>query len=363
MPQNLIIEKIKDVAPGQILSFYGFYLLQRESSYCFYKNNKNFFLFVFMAENGEVKFLETVEFKIFDKISLFYFFSEKLDSDSLLLNVKSVIAVDAWDKFNFTESIDPKRLRDSFLRLEKTDYLKGTALENYAYRRDGFDVLLFKDEFNKTVDLVTFIENEEDAISEFGNNFGLHYIEKESNKEQVLLTYHPDFLFDDRYKNLSCVLTKYNVSLFDLISFLRKKSITELVIPLDGLMSYSYKLNLLLRFFNYYNTKVKYDLTVSSNNFFVELSFSLHGDKADKLEMFNMVSGFENEIKKMFSDEPDYVKEAIYDFYNFKIDIISEGSIHSGKIVFRNNKTMVRIVINSIKDYLNGLEKNSYNFV
>lgn len=363
MPSNIITDKVKDIAPGQILSFHGFYKVQDEESYILYKNDKNFFLFVFLAPNNDVMFIETLEFRVLDKYSLFYFLSEKLDMENLLKNIKEIISLDDFDKFKFERSVDAKVLINAFYRLEKSDFLKDTPLEDFAYLRDGNHVLMFKDLNNTPVDLVGYIENQEEVFSEFGNNFGFHFI-KNDNSETLLVSFHPEVFYDvsnrDQY---NIVITKYNVPLFDLVSLLKKQNLNKIHIPLTGHYSYIYKLKILLLFYNFNNSNVRYDLHISANEFYAELNFTLHGNKTEKLKLMNFVSSLQNNLKSLFKDHSETIKKEIFDFYDFKIDILSVDNNHCGKIVFRNNVSLLNIVISNFEGSINAILKSPYNFV
>ncbi|WP_289035183.1 hypothetical protein [uncultured Flavobacterium sp.] len=363
MPKNIITEKINDLYPGQILAHYKFFLIQEEKSFSFYKNDKNFFLFVYHSPNNNILFLETLEFKSLDKTDLFYFLADKLDMDSLLESVKDVIKIEDFDEFQFTEKISERELIDLYYRLEQSEFLKGTPLENFAFRRDGSDVLIFKDVAKTPVDVVSFVQNNEEVFSEFGNNFGSHFI-KNPNSNTALLSFHPELIFNnDNRENYNILITKYQVSLVELLSVLKRESLEEIHIPVKEIYSYIYRLKILLNFFNFFSSKVRFELSISANFFFAELYFTINGGTMEKLEVINQVASFQNSLKKLFNDHSENIKESVYNFYAFKVDMFSSGENHCGKILFRNNISLLSIVINSFQDKLNALDKCNYKFV
>lgn len=363
MPKNIITEKINDLYPGQILAHYKFFLIQEEKSFSFYKNDKNFFLFVYQSPNNNILFLETLEFKSLDKTDLFYFLAEKLDMDSLLESVKDVIKIEDFDEFQFTEKISEKELIDLYYRLEKSEFLKGTPLENSAFRRDGSDVLIFKDLTKSPVDVVSFVQNNEEVFSEFGNNFGSHFIKNDKSKT-ALISFHPELIFNNENReNYNILITKYQVPLIELLTVLKRESLDEIHIPVKEIYSYIYRLKILLNFFNFFNSKVRFELSVSANFFFAELYFTIHGGTLEKLEVINQVAAFQNSLKKLFNDHSENIKESVYEFYAFKVDMFSAGENHCGKILFRNNISLLSIVIDSFQKNLNALDKCHYKFV
>lgn len=363
MPQNIITEKFKDIYPGQILAHYKFFQLQIEDSFSYYKNEDNLFLFIFYTPQNELRFLETLEFKVLDKLELFYFLAQKLDMDSLLNNLKDIMAVEEYDKFNFTESITSKELLDYYFRLEHTDYLIGTPLEKFAFRRDGSDVIIFKDLNNKPIDVVSFIDNKEEVTSEFGNNFGAHFFRNESS-DTVMLSFHPKLIYlDENRENFNVLITKYNTSLIDVISVLKKEKLFKIEICVAEKYSYIYKLQILLKFFNFFSTNISFDLNISSNLYFAELYFNLQGSTLDKLEVTKQVAGFQNSLKKLLANHSENIKDAIYESFNFRVEIFSEGNNHCGKIVFRNNISLLNIIIESFQMKINEFTNCDYKFV
>lgn len=307
-------------------------------------------------------FLETLEFKVLDKVSLFYFLAERLEMYSILESIKNILKLEDFDKFQFSESITETQLIDLYYRLEKSDFLQGTPLEKYAFKRDGSDVILFKDIKNTPIDVVSFLQNIEEVFSEFGNNFGSHFIKNENSKI-ALISFHPNLLFkNDNRDFYNIFITKYQVQLIDILSILKRESLDQIHIPLQGIFSYIYKLQILLKFFNFYNSKVRFEFNISSNNFFAELYFTVHGNTMEKLEIINHVASLQNSLKKVFSDHSESIKDKIYSFYAFKIDVLSEGENHCGKIVFRNNITLLAIVIDSFQEKLNAFDQSMYKF-
>lgn len=363
MPQNIITEKVKDIHPGQILAHYKFFLMQTEESFCYYKNENNLFLFVFLSPNNDILFLETLEFKVMDKVTLFYFLADRLDMDSLLGRVKDVIDVTEFDTYRFTESITSKELMDYYFRLERTDYLKGTPLEKFAFSRDGRNVLLFKDIKNSPIDLVSFADNLEEVTSEFGNNFGAHFIKNE-NSDSALISFNPTFLFiDENREKYNILITKYNAALIDIISILKRENLREVQIPVIGRFSYIYKLQILLKFFNFLSGNIRFELNISANLYFAELYFNLQGNAMEKLEVTKQVAGFQNSLKKLLYNHSESIKDTIYDSFNFRVEMFSEGKNHCGKIVFRNNISLLNIIIESFQNKVNEFEKCDYKFV
>lgn len=363
MPQNIITEKIRDLSPGQILSYYGFYLLQKESSYCFYKNDEHLPIFVYSALNGELSFMETLDFKVLDKITLFYYLAERLGQVNILQSIKDILAVTEYDTYYFTESISEKNIMIAYYALDKSDILQGTPLEDFAFRRYGDDALVFKDHKNHTVDVVTYKENVEEVFSEFGNNMGIHYISN-PDANTAMMTYHPNNLKTADWSKYSFIVTKYSISLVEVLSLLKKESIENIFIPLAGQYSHLYKLQTLIKFYNFYSDSgIKYDLQVSANNFHCELFFNLRGGPMDKLELVNHFSQYQNTLKKVFSDHTEEVLMNLLTIYNFRTDIYTEGTNHCGKLTFRNNISLLEIIINDFEESVNAIGYNRYKFV
>ena len=360
---NGLIYSIKDLCPGQILAYYKFFPVQEESSFSLYKNDDNFFIFIFQSTNNDLLFLETSDFKVMDNISLFYFLAERLEIYSINEIVADVLKLEEFYNFQFSETITDTQLIKFYYRLEKSDFLQGTPLEKYAFTRDGWDVILFNDIKDTPIDVVSFVSNTEEVFSEFGNNFGFHFIKNETSKT-ALISFHPDLLFKDCNTDFyNIFITKYNVPLIDILSILKRESLEQIQIPLKGIFSYIYKTQILLKFFNFYNSNVRFELYISVNSFFAELYFTVHGGRMKKLELINFVASLQNSLKKVFSDYSESIRDNICNFYAFKVDMLSEGEGHCGKIVFRNNITLLSIVINSIQDRLNALDQNIYTFI
>lgn len=347
---EVILERINDLAPGQILSYFNFYQVQEENSFNVFKSDKDIVLFVYKSPNENLSFVENVEFKTLDKVGLFFFLSGHTDKESIIHTINEIVDIEEFYRFSFTESITDKRILDAYFSLERTQNFAHTPISEMTFSRFGRDcVLFYKDE--KAIDVVVFDESESIVYSEFGNNFGYHRINKDSS--DLVITYNPGFLTSHDYDNYDILLTKYYYSDVDIIKQVLSKTYkTVSILSIDETTSY-FKLKVILTFLNFIRPGINFNMKQSPNNQFNEITFFFSGDLKEKVKITNEISSIQRIVKKEFVDAPGQLQEIIQNHFKITISFASQEDHHCGSVLFKNTKDLNEVFINFYLDDIN----------
>lgn len=349
---EIIKERIEDLAPGQILAYFGFYNVQNEKSYAVFKNNQHLVIIVFKGKNDRISFIETLGFTRIDKMELFYFLLDSLDT--ILDTLAEIVEIEDYYSFSFEQTVDAKKIVNAYFNLEHNTRLTGTPLETTAYSRYGRDCILFLKE-QKPVDIVVFYQDNNLILSEFGNNFGTRIIDCPGS-ESAVLTYNPSILMNRKMEKQYMVLTKYLFSAEELIRCIGKLGIKKIIVPVVDADSGFYKLYLLIALHNFFHPSRFYSVTRSPNTQYIDLTVYVKGGIKEKMAVINSFASLQNEIKSSYREAPGEFLDTIQKQYNFHTNFYTEKNNHLGQVVFRSKKQLIEAVSASLLKELEALE-------
>lgn len=354
----MIAQRISLLNPGQILSYFNYYLVKKENEYFLFKNNNHRIIFAFRQASGDITFLETIEFKSLNKLELFIYLTENLERKSIehILSECSNIQENEFNDINLSTSTTENVLKRAYFNLKQTDNFKGTNLESINYNRNGTNcVVLFNEK--TPVDIITYQENSEDVFSEFGNNFG-------NNKnilkgEDLYITYNP-ILIMGVIGTYSTVITKYYVGYYDLIDIIKISEPTKIHIPTTKLYSSVYKLRILLFFWNLLNNNISINFNQSPNNYYVEIIFNFKKDLDTKIIVLNLISEIKNKLNFFTKDFEEVISKGIQKQYevNYKVETFENNTI--GKLTLKNNFNLISFVNDKLIEDINKLSKYQF---
>ena len=353
----MIASKINTLSPGQIMTYFEFYPIKKEKEFYLYKNNQNYFVFIYRDESQELCFLETVEFLNHNQVSFFIFMIDNLDKSYLNTATLDSIKIEEEAPIELTVSTSREDILRGFFNLSKSELFKGTSFENILFERNGGNCVVFYQN-DKPVDIVSFKDNDEQVLSEFGNNFGCSLQNKDS--DTLVATYNPSLLLDMNISNFSIVITKFYIPYFDFVSIINKAGAKNIIIPTKKKFSKIYKLRILLNFYSLCNKSIHFTFNHSPNLFYIELSFDFINEESVKLEMHNLVSSFKTDFISFIEKHEDIITNTIQDKYFFDLKMEELNGNVLGKIIFRNNSNMLDVVISRLEEYINS--NSEYKF-
>lgn len=354
----MILDKIRLLNPGQIFSYFNFYSIKVEPEYVLFKNSEHLTIFAFRNTNGELQYLETIEFKILDKASLFLFLSENLEISALNKSLNNCVELkeEEYTSIELSKNVAIENLKTIYFNLKHTDYFKGTKLENINYEKNDTNcVVLFENK--NPVDIITFEENSEVVFSEFGNNFGNNL--KITKGKNLYITYNPILLLDSK-KNISTAITKYYVNYFDLINIIKLSETKNIVIPTQKLYSNIYKMRILFFFWNIQNHNISITFNHSPNKYFLEIIFNCEKNINSKILILNLISEFENRLKVFFESFENQITEILEknDYIDYKIEEFDNCLI--GKLILKKNYNLIKFVNDKLIEDIN--KSSNYSF-
>ena len=346
----MIASKINTLSPGQIMTYFEFYPIKKEKEFYLYKNNQNYFVFIYRDESQELCFLETVEFLNHNQVSFFIFMIDNLDKSYLNTATLDSIKIEEEAPIELTVSTSREDILRGFFNLSKSELYKDTSFENILFERNGGNCVVFYQN-DKPVDIVSFRENDEQVFSEFGNNFGCSL--QDNNSDTLIATYNPSLLLDKNLSNFNIAITKFYVPDFDFVSIINKTASKNIIIPTKLKFSKIYKLRILLNFYSLCNKSIHFSFNHSPNFFYIELSFHFKNEENVKLEMLNLVDSFKTDFHEFIKKHEDIITKTIEDKYFFDLKMEELNGNFLGKIIFRNNSNMLDIVNSRLEEYIN----------
>ncbi len=358
---TIIEQRINDLAPGQILSYFKFYKIQSEKGFSVFKNDNHLTIIIFKNKSESISFLETLTFKTLNKLNLFFFLINTLNKEDIINIISDIANIEVYSSFNFDSFLDDKKLINSFFSLEASNELADTILYDITYKRFGRDCIIFyKNE--KPIDLVVLEENNNSAYSEFGNNFGIHFLERHKS-EKLLLTYDPNTVLKESNNNYNVLITKYYPNIIEILDKLKGIPIKELFIPSNNKNASLYKLNLVIGFFNFYTNIFYKEMKPSPNGEYIELTINSKGKISKKIEVINFFSSIQNFIKRAIDKAPESIMNSVKDEFEIKINSFSKDDNHLISVLFRSKKGLIDIITLEIIKMLEKSVKLPFMFI
>lgn len=352
----MIQAKLERISVEQLMTFYGFYLINKQNEFLLYKNNENIFVFVYRNEIQEIKFLDSLEFKEHNKLSIFLFFNKNFSKDTINKSLLECIKIEE-DPIELKNTTNRKDLLRGFFGIKKAENYIGTPYEDFIFERNGQNCCLFYKE-DKPIDIVLFKNSDEIAYSEFGNNFGYSYTDR--GKDSLMLTYNANLLLKSNITNHNVAVTKFNITLLDLLDILNSSKTTVINIPVNQRLSKLYKLRILLLIFSTLDEGLNFNISHSSNLIYLEVSFIERKDPKIKLKILNFVSSLKGDFQKQIENFKENVSINIKEHFDFDFTMKTSDEKIFGSINFKNNETMLDIFISNLITDIN--TKSKYQF-
>ncbi len=339
---------IADLSWEKTLYYFSFILIEKESSFAVFKNNKNIYIIAFNDVSGVIMFLESSSFNVFRKKTLFYFllngnFKEENNT------INEILALDQEAEVFFKEKIEENTIKNLFLSLEKTDYLKGTPIATTIFKRYNSNCLLLKEK--DFIDLVLF-EQGSYVNSFFGNNLG-YYFNQIENSKTLLITYNPSLLSVEDFEEYNVLITKYDFSFYDVLAVLNKGNFDKLVFFDKDKIDLFFKVKILVAFYNFSQEDVFFTIDLFSNSFYIKVDFTYTNNLVSFMQF---IANIQNVMKK----ELEKSKEDLKNFYklNYKLnyDYLKLDKKFVGRFVLKNDYFIIDCFLKVLS------EKIKYDF-
>lgn len=348
-----IKQRINDLAPGQILSYFKFFPVQSEKDFSLYKNDEHVSIIIYKETNEELCFIEMLEFNNLTKTELFYFLVNSFDKKEIIKIISEIVDITEYITFSFKQNINSKTLINSYFNLEGNEVFEESPISDFIYKRYERDCMVFYKN-KKPIDIVVFDEFTSSIYSEFGNNFGIHSI-KGTKKGNAILTYNPNDIINYKgKKGYSIILTKYFYSEVEVFNSFLEAGINNVFIPSEDLNGAFYKLSFILSTLNLYNNNGFISLSKSPNSQYFEIKINFNGGPKEKLNIFSFFSTIQNDIKLLYENAPNDILTSLQKYFNFDIQFFNIGNKYIAHIVFKKKLELLQLITSS---YLNEIKK------